>query len=78
MAEKTTSQAQHGSEMFQNLVDEMAKLEEKGMAQARAGIDEAAKLWKESLGYAAQLNAEWRRLSLEAVRRASELVSPRS
>jgi hypothetical protein len=79
------SQAQQTADGFKKLIDdqinrfgsmteEMAKLEAKGLEQARSAVDEAAKLAKESLAYAGQLGAEWRKLAIEATRRAAEMM----
>lgn len=55
--------------------DELAKMETKRNEQATQVVDELAKLTKESFAYASALNAEWRRLSLEAVKRSSEMFT---
>lgn len=52
-------QAQQSMDAWQKLYVE---LESKMFEQARANIDEMARLMKESVNYAAQLSAEWRRL----------------
>lgn len=83
--ETMTSQMQQGMAAWKKLFDEqlqrfatvqeeMAKAEVRHAEQVRAAIDEQARMMKESLAYAAQLSAEWRRLSLEAVRRTTDLV----
>jgi phage-related minor tail protein len=54
---------------------EMAKLESKSADQARSFVDEWAKLGRESLGYGLELNAEWRKASLEASKRAISMMS---
>jgi hypothetical protein len=55
---------------------EIAKLEAKGVEQARQAIDEAARLWKESLSYGAQLGAAWRNLAIDATRRSVDAMTP--
>lgn len=89
MNEQINSQVQQAMDSWRKLVDEqvsrftamgeeVAKLEQKGLEQVRTAVDEAAKMTKESFAYAAQLSAEWRKLALEATKRASELISARS
>lgn len=56
-------------------LEESAKLETKGAEQVTQAIDELAKLQKDSLAYALQLGAEWRKLALEATRRTAELFA---
>jgi hypothetical protein len=61
----------------QSMFEEMAKLEARSMEQARVAIDESTRLMKSALDYQAQLSAEWRKLALEAAKRATELVTPK-
>lgn len=60
------------------MYDEMGRLEAKGLEQARTAIDEATRLMKSALDYQSQLSAEWRRLALEATRRAAETLTPKA
>lgn len=60
-----------------SLYEEVAKFEGKGIEQARTAIDEFAKAMKESISYATQYTAEWRRVTMEAARRTAELMTPR-
>jgi hypothetical protein len=55
---------------------EFDKLEAKAAERAEGAIEEAAKLTKETLAYNAQLAAEWRKLSLETVKRATAAFHP--
>ena len=86
MADETTSQTQQLKDTFRNAesdhaerVDsvfaEMAKLEEKGLEQAAAQFDEAARLTKASLAYASELTAQWRKLWVDAAKRTAQRVS---
>ncbi len=63
-----------GTEQFQAMMDEWARLEQKGLEQARQAVEELGRMAQASLAYSAQLSAEWRRLSLEGARRAGEAV----
>lgn len=57
MNEKIISQMQQNMDAWSKFAEE----------QARAAIDEAARLAKETIAYAAQLQAEWRKLALPRV-----------
>jgi hypothetical protein len=86
MSEQTTSQTQQIKDGFKKAMDdhaarvenaftEMAKLEEKGLEQACAQLDEATRLTKVSLAYASELGAQWRKLMVDAARRSAEMVA---
>jgi hypothetical protein len=51
---------------------EIDKVEAKNLERAEQAMHEAAKLTKDTLAYGAQLGAEWRKLSLEALNKATE------
>lgn len=51
---------------------EIDKVETKNLERAEQAMHEAAKLTKDTLVYGAQLGAEWRKLSLEALSKATE------
>ncbi|HVO29905.1 MAG TPA: hypothetical protein VMV18_04180 [bacterium] len=85
MAEKNVSQAHN---QFKKQIDEQAarmeswqeefgKLEAKGFEQAREAIDESAKIMKAGFDLAADLSAAWRQLAVEAMRRGTEMMTPR-
>ena len=61
-----------------SMVEEMGRLEARGLEQARGALDEAQKLVRTSLDYQAQLTAEWRKLAVETTRRAAEMILPRA
>jgi len=52
---------------------EFDKIEARNLERAESAMHEVTKLTKDTLAYNAQLGAEWRRLSLEALTRASEV-----
>jgi hypothetical protein len=60
------------------MCDEVAKLETKGFEQARQAIEETTKLVRTSLEYQMQLASEWRKLALDATRRAAEVMTLKS
>jgi hypothetical protein len=55
---------------------EIARVQEQALEQNRHAIDEMAKLSKDSFNYFGQLSTEWRKLTLEATRKAAELLTP--
>lgn len=60
----------------QAVTDEVARVEAQGFAHTRTMIDESAKLAQETVSYASQLSAEWRKLMFEAARKSLDLVNP--
>ncbi len=75
MAEKKTSHSQHSAahqeilEKMESAWEQAASMERKTIEQANAAIEESARLMKEALAWQSQINAEWRKLALEATRR---------
>jgi hypothetical protein len=55
---------------------ELAKLETKTVAQTVTGLEEAGRYAKESLAFAEKASAEWRKLMLDATRRAAAIFAP--
>jgi hypothetical protein len=53
---------------------QMAELEAKAVSQAQRNFDEQARLARESMTYAGSLAAEWRKASLDMLRRSSEMM----
>jgi hypothetical protein len=62
----------------QGLMDELAVYEGVAMQRARTAVNDLAKLASDSIGYMAQLSAEWRKVALDAGRRATEAFGPRN
>ena len=54
---------------------EVEKAEAKRVERAESAIEEMAKLQKETIAYGAQLSAEIRKVSLEAMQKATTLAS---
>ena len=86
MAENVSSQTQQNVGNFKKaaeeqvarmglMLDEAAKLEARLVDYGISAIDEAASMWKGSMRYATELTTEWRKLSLEAARRTTELLT---
>ncbi|MBI5545787.1 MAG: hypothetical protein HY901_18005 [Deltaproteobacteria bacterium] len=66
------------SQRITAIVDEMAKLESRGMEQFRVAIEESTRLTKSALEYQAQLAGEWRKMAVEAARRSVEMITPKA
>ena len=62
---------------FQALSAEASKLESKALENASLVVDETAKMVKESLAHAVNLNAEYRRLSLEMTKKLASWMTLR-
>ena len=86
MTENITSQVQNVQAFWKKAVEEtvnrtntvfaeVAKVDAKTTEQAGNMVDEAAKLTKESIAYSSALASEWRRLSLEAVKRTADMFA---
>lgn len=60
------------------LVDELAVYEGVAVQRARTAVNDLAKLAGDSIGYFAQLSAEWRKLAIDASRRAGEAFAPKA
>ena len=57
---------------------EVDKLETKSIERTTVAIDELSVIGKESLAYSAQLTAEWRKLTLDAMKQASSMFAPKA
>ena len=86
MSETKPSQVQQAQGVWKKMIDdqvakttalhdELAKLEAQRSEQATQAIEEMARMTRESLSYMGQLSTEWRKLSLEATKRAAEMMS---
>jgi hypothetical protein len=86
MSETKTSQVREAQGAWKKMVDdqiarmelasaEMARMQEQALTQNRQAIDEMAKLSRDSVDYFGQLSASFCKLTLEATRKAAELVT---
>ena len=86
MSENVNSQVQQAQTMWTKMMGESATRMEGALTEAarietmtadhaKTAIDEFAKLSRDGLAYYGQLSAEWRKLTLEAMRRATELAT---
>ena len=55
---------------------EVDKLEAKGVERTTVAIDEISVNFKETLAYGAQLGAEWRKLTLDAIKQSQAAFTP--
>jgi hypothetical protein len=62
----------------QSMMDELAVYEGVAMQRARTAVGDLAKLASDSIGYFAQLSAEWRKVALDAGRRAADAFGPKN
>ncbi len=62
----------------QGMMEELAVYEGVAVQRARTAVNDLARLTADSLGYMSQLSAEWRKLALDAGRRAADAVAPKS
>jgi hypothetical protein len=52
---------------------EMEKLEQAGFERTNEALEESAKLTREAFAYTQKLGAEWRKVSLDALKKSSEM-----
>lgn len=60
----------------QSFYDNASQWESRSVEQTRSAVDESARLMRESVQYATQLSTEWRKLSLDAMRNAFQMMTP--
>ena len=65
--QKMTAESIQRATAFYGEVD---KLEAKGVERSTVAIDEISVNFKETLAYGAQLTAEWRKLTLDAIKQS--------
>jgi hypothetical protein len=62
----------------ESALGEYGRLQQKGAEQTKQAVEEWARLTQASVSYGVELGEQWQKLSLEAARRAFELVTPAS
>ncbi len=62
----------------QGLMEELSVYEGVAVQRARTAVGDLAKLTTDSIGYMAQLTAEWRKMALDAGRRAADAFGPKN
>lgn len=89
MADVLSSQAQQMTDLWKKMMDEQAgrvatvfeevsKLEATQAVQAHKAIAESSKLATDGMDYMLKLNAEWRKQSMDLVKKSFELMTPKS
>jgi len=58
--------------------EQLHKMQGQAVERTREAIDETARLMKESLAYSTQLSTEWRKISLDATKKAADLYTPKA
>ncbi len=56
-------------------IQEVEKLQDKGIEQTRSLVETAARMTQEQIAFAEQMGTEWRKLMLAATRSATELFT---
>lgn len=86
MSEDANSHVQQAQSLWKRVVDdqvkraeaaaaELTRMESLGLESARAVVEEAAKMSRESFTYFGEISAEWRKLTLESTRKVADLLS---
>ena len=70
--------SQEGMARFQSMYDELVKLEATAHTRMTQYANDFSVLATESATYAAQLAAEWRKLTLDATKRAGEMFGAKA
>ena len=63
---------------FETAVNEMNKLQSKGLEQATALMESVSRAAKEQIAFAEQIGGEWRKLVQAATKNATELFAPKA
>lgn len=58
--------------------ESVKKLQGQAIERTREAIDESARLMKETLNYTTQLSEEWRKVTTDAVKKATESLTPKA
>lgn len=57
------------------MLEEIGRFEQSGIEQMNKAIDESARMMHESMNYALQQQNEWRKASMDAAKRAYEMMA---
>jgi hypothetical protein len=60
------------------MAEQVQSMQGQAVERTKEAIDETARLMKESVAYATALSNEWRKVSLEATKKATEMVTPKA
>ena len=60
------------------MTEQVQSMQGQAVERTKEAIDETARLMKESVAYATALSNEWPKVSLEATKKATEMVTPKA
>lgn len=60
------------------MAEQLHKVQGQAVERTREAIDESARLMKETLNYSVQLQTEWRKITLDATKKAADIVTPKA
>ena len=66
------------AERFEQLVGELAKLDEERHARTMRAIDDVTRLVKSSVDYQAQLSTQWRELGVEVAKKSMSAMQAKA
>ncbi len=58
----------------ESMQKEIEKLEQQGYERTNEAIEESTKLARETFAYTQKVQAEWRKISLDALKKSSEML----
>ncbi len=76
-AENWKKMAGEPMKQFEEVIANINTMQEQSVERASDAIDGSAKLVKDSLRYSQELTQQWRKLSLDASKRAAEMMTPK-
>lgn len=59
-------------ERMEQMTAQFEEMQQKTLARAYEAIDESARLMKESIAYTVKLSEEWRKITVDATKKAAE------
>ena len=72
----TASQQNRAAASIEAMADQIAGLQRQALERMKTSVQDAARLYGESLDYAATLGAHWRTFMVDTMRRATEVPAP--
>lgn len=72
----TASQQNRAAASIEAMADQIAGLQRQALERMKTSVQDAARLYGESLDYAAALGAHWRTFMVDTMRRATEVPTP--
>lgn len=78
MLEIWTKATQEQLARMDKMAEQVQSMQGQAVERTKEAIDETARIMKESVAYATALSNEWRKVSLEATKKATEMVTPKA